>query len=98
MRRRWLTLLIALIALATALIASGCGKSKSSSALDDELAFVPKTAPVVVAVKTDPNDQQYKQLGKLIGRLPFGGPIKSGFEQRLAASGRPAALRKGGKP
>jgi uncharacterized protein DUF3352 len=84
MRRAVLPLLLALAALA--LVASGCGSKSSSSGLDTALSYVPKGAPLVVAVDTDPDGDQWQQVQKLIGKFPFGGQVKqqfkSGFNSR----------------
>src|SRR3954447_17625557 len=75
--------LIPLIALA--LLTSGCGSKSSGSALDDALKFIPKDAPVVVAIDTDPDGDQWKQVNTLIGKFPFGGTAKSQFKSAFNA-------------
>jgi hypothetical protein len=71
--------------LAAALIASGCGNSGSGNATEDALSFMPKDAPVVITVDTDPDGDQWKQANKLISKFPFSGQVKSqlknGFNQ-----------------
>jgi hypothetical protein len=77
--RRATCLLLALAALA--LVASGCGSSKSTgSGLDTALGYVPKGAPLVVAIDTDSDGGQWQQVDKLIGRFPFGGQVKQQFK------------------
>jgi hypothetical protein len=75
--------LIPLIALA--LLTSGCGSKSSGSALDDALKFIPKDAPVVVAIDTDPDGDQWQQVQELIGKFPFGGTAKSQFKTAFNA-------------
>jgi hypothetical protein len=74
---------------AFALIPTGCGtKSSSSSGLGDALSYVPKGAPLVMAVDTDPNGAQFKQIDKLIGKFPFGGQVKEQFKSAFESSSR----------
>jgi hypothetical protein len=79
-------LLIALTAIA--LIASGCGSSKSSGAngLADALSYMPKDSPIVFAFDTNPDGDQWQQVDKLIGKFPGGGQIKQQF--KTAFNGR----------
>jgi hypothetical protein len=85
MRRALLPLLLTLTALA--LVATGCGKSSSGSSLDDSLGYLPKNSLAVVAIKTDPEDAQFKNIGKLIDKFPFAGQIKERFKQGIQANG-----------
>jgi hypothetical protein len=75
-----------LIALTVALVASGCGSKSSGSGLDSALSYVPKNAPLVVAIDTNPDGGQWQQVNKLIGKFPFGGEVKQQFKS--AFSGR----------
>jgi hypothetical protein len=85
--RRALALLTAIaVAVAVAVAAAGCGSSSSSSALDDSLGYMPKSSLAIVAIKTDPNDAQFKNIGKLIDKFPFAGAIKARVKQTLSAS------------
>ena len=55
---------LALVLTALALLASGCGDSGSSgSALDESLGYLPKNSMAVIAIKTDPDDAQFKNIG-----------------------------------
>src|SRR4051794_30817971 len=66
------TRLATLLAL-VALVATGCGSSKSSSSgLDTALSYVPKDAAVVVAIDTNPDGDQWQQVDHLLGKFPFG--------------------------
>src|SRR3954464_9108083 len=86
MRRALLPLLLALTALA--LVATGCGgKSSSGSSLDDSLGYLPKNSLAIVAIKTDPDDAQFKNIGKLIDKFPFASQFKERFKQGIQANG-----------
>jgi hypothetical protein len=76
--------------LATALAVAGCGNSGSKGSkggLAEALSYMPKGAPVVVAIQTDPNGAQWKQVNKLLAKLPFNGQIKQGFQAGLQRQG-----------
>lgn len=80
-----LTSLLALLALATALVATGCGGSSStvSDTTAEVLSYYPSGAPYVIVANTDPNSKQAKNIGKLAGRFP-GGPLLLGrLEDKL---------------
>ncbi|MFL5782819.1 MAG: DUF3352 domain-containing protein [Thermoleophilaceae bacterium] len=86
MRRALLPLLLTLTALA--LVATGCGgKSSSSSSLDDSLGYIPKNSLAVVAIKTNPDDAQFKNVNKLIDKFPFASQIKERFKQGIQTGG-----------
>jgi hypothetical protein len=86
MRRALLPLLLTLTALA--LVATGCGGSSSSgSSLDDSLGYIPKNSLAVVAIKTDPDDAQFKNVNKLVDKFPFAGQIKERFKQGIQTGG-----------
>jgi hypothetical protein len=68
------TALAALAALA--LIATGCGSKSSSSSLGTALDYVPKGAPLVIAIDTNPDGGQWQQIDQLLGKFPFGGQVK----------------------
>jgi hypothetical protein len=57
-----------------ALVASGCGSSKSSSAsspLQTELSYYPSTSPFVLSVQTDPTSTAIQNANALIKRFPL---------------------------
>jgi hypothetical protein len=84
--RRALALLLTLAAVALA--AAGCGKSSSSgNGFDEALGYLPKSTAVVVAIKTDPDDPQYKDLNKLVDKFPFAGTIKSRIKSGVDSTG-----------
>jgi hypothetical protein len=79
---------IVVAVLAAALIAGGCGNSSSGNATEEALTFMPKNAPVVISVSTDPNGDQWKQVSKLLGKFPFAGQIKQQAKQSFNASSK----------
>ncbi|HEX8073979.1 MAG TPA: DUF3352 domain-containing protein [Thermoleophilaceae bacterium] len=84
--RRVLPLVLAVCALAAvaALAFTGCGSSKSAkSPLDDALGYLPKDPFLVVAIKTNVDDEQYKRINSMIDRFPFSGQLKQGFKNGL---------------
>ena len=81
MRRIFVPLLVLL-----ALVAAGCGSDSSGGGLETALRYVPKDAPLVVAVDTDPKGKQWKQVEKLLGKFPFGGQVKQQLKARFEAS------------
>lgn len=56
-----------------ALVASGCGSSKSPAAnpLQTELSYYPSSAPFVLSVMTDPNSSAIQDLQGLVKRFPI---------------------------
>jgi Protein of unknown function (DUF3352) len=84
--RRALALLLTLAAVAAAALAAGCGSGSSGSALDDAIGYMPKSSLVIVAIKTDPNDDQYKNIGKLVDKFPFANAIKARVKQTFSSS------------
>jgi len=82
---RRLASLLALAALGAGI--AGCGGDEPSGPLEEGLGFLPKNAPFVVAIDTDPNSGQYKSLGRIVERFPFGGQLKRSLESQLEESG-----------
>ena len=78
--RRLLTIPLVLLAL---LIAGCGGDSNSGSALDSGLAYLPKDAPLAVAIDTDLDGDQYQALQGLLEKFPFGGQIQDSLQQQL---------------
>jgi hypothetical protein len=79
---RWLPALLAFLLLAIA----GCGgdsADKADSPLDEALGYLPKDAPFVVAIDTDLQGSQYRALGDLVGKIPFGDQIAESLKGRL---------------
>src|SRR5919201_1782255 len=77
-------LLVLLAVGAAAIAASGCGGSKQP--LDDALGYVPKDSPFVVAISTDTGGDQYKNLGRLVRRFPFGGLVGDALKREFERS------------
>jgi hypothetical protein len=94
MRRAFLPLTLVLVALA--FVASGCGDSSSGSA--DSLGYLPKNSLAVIAIKTDPDDAQFKNIGKLIDKFPFANQFKQQFKQGIQANGAQVKYEEDLKP
>ena len=95
--RRTLILLLALAAIA--LTAAGCGDSGSSGdAFDDSLGYMPKNTLAVVAIKTDPEDEQFKNIEKIVDKFPFANQFKDRLKQGIEAGGTRASYEKDIKP
>jgi Protein of unknown function (DUF3352) len=77
--------LLSILVVLGVLFAAGCGSDDSSSALDSELAYLPKDAPLAIVLDSDVEGDQYKKLGSLIDKFPFGdqvtGNLLRQFEQ-----------------
>lgn len=75
--------------LLAAIAVAGCGGDDSSSeaSLDASLGYLPKTAPLVVAVDTDIDGQQYKNLNGILQKFPFTGQFRNQIRQSIAQSG-----------
>src|SRR5262245_22931776 len=83
---RWTARVLALPALLLAIALAGCGGgSDSGSALDNALGYLPKDAPFAVAIATDVDGDQYRALGKLIGRFPFGRQALQSLQDQIEA-------------
>jgi hypothetical protein len=63
--------LIVLVAAGLAALPAGCGGSHEKP-LDEALGYLPKDTAFVVAIDTDTRGDQYKKLGRLVRRFPFG--------------------------
>jgi Protein of unknown function (DUF3352) len=75
---------LAVLACAAAL--AGCGgDEKSAGPLEEALAFFPADAPVVAAAETDPD--RYRDVDRILGRLPFGDRAKERVRELLVARG-----------
>ena len=78
--------LLSTAAVVTAVAAAGCGGGDDSgSALDAALAYLPKDTPLAIAFDTDVEGDQYRTLGDLVDKFPFGdqvtGNLLRQFEQ-----------------
>src|SRR3954470_23712697 len=76
MRRHAIGLVLALAVVALVSGAAGCGSKSSGGSLDTALSYVPKNAPVVIAIDTNPDGDQWQQVNHLLGKFPFGGQVK----------------------
>ncbi|MEA2437416.1 MAG: hypothetical protein QOF65_1972 [Thermoleophilaceae bacterium] len=81
--RRFAVPLLAALALLASL--AGCGSKSSGSGLDTALDYVPKGAPFVIAIDTNPDGGQWQQVNHLIAKFPFGGQVKGQFKNAFNA-------------
>jgi hypothetical protein len=82
--RRRLAAVAAALAAAAA-FAAGCGgDDKSSSPLDDALGYLPREAPAVVVIETDPEHAQWRQVNELISKFQIAGQIREEGKNRVA--------------
>src|SRR5918912_823173 len=75
------------IVVAMAAVAAGCGSSSSGDQLDTALSYMPKDSPLVVAINTDLNSEQAKQVGELIKKVPQGGRLLDAAKQSASEGG-----------
>jgi hypothetical protein len=76
--------LLALLPLAGPVACGDDGPKGSESALDEALGYLPEDAPKVVAVSTDLDGGQWRELSGLTDRFgPLGGFIREGAKERL---------------
>src|SRR3954452_654877 len=80
--------LASLLALLVVAVLAGCGGDSASSPLDEGLSYLPKNAPFVVSIDTNPNGSQYKSISRIVDRFPFGGQLKQSLEGRLRESSK----------
>lgn len=89
MRRVLATSLAALAAGAVAV--SGCGGGSSGSGgkdpLDNALGYLPKSAPLVIAIDTDLQGAQWKSLGTIANKFSFGGQVAQQLKQSINKQG-----------
>ncbi|HEY1595360.1 MAG TPA: DUF3352 domain-containing protein [Thermoleophilaceae bacterium] len=86
--RRLLAIALCLVPLAAA---TGCGSSSSSdsgkSPLDNALGYLPKSAPLVIAIDTNTDGAQWKSLTTNIQKFPFSGQVASSLKSSISRSG-----------
>jgi Protein of unknown function (DUF3352) len=78
--------LLAILLPALVLLVAGCGGGDSGSALDATLAYLPKDTSFAAAIDTDTGGDQYKALGTLLDKFPFGDQIKENLLQQFEQS------------
>src|SRR3954471_3095920 len=85
-RRLTTFLIVALLALV-----AGCGGRDDSTGskgdLGDELAYLPKSSPLVITLDTNVDGDQYRNLDKLLSKFPFGGQVKNQIKQSIDQQG-----------
>jgi Protein of unknown function (DUF3352) len=73
------------------LVAAGCGSSSSGdngkSPLDNALGYMPKSAPLVVAIDTDLSDGQWKSLQANVKKFPFAGQVTTQLKDAINSTG-----------
>jgi len=95
---RRLISILALLACSIA-VAAGCGGDDSSGdPLESAVAYVPAGTPFAVAIDTDVEGDQYKALGKLLGRFRGGGGIAQSLRQQLEAGAEGVSYEDDVKP
>ena len=83
---RRLSILIGALLLATA----GCGGDDGGEAagpLDAALGYLPEDAPLVVAIETDVDGDQFKALESIVDKFPLGGQLRDQLLQELEVGG-----------
>jgi hypothetical protein len=76
-----------------ALLAAGCGSSKSSgqssasTARDTELGYFPASSPLVLLISTDTKGTAYRNAGDFVGQFPIVKLLLASAESSLARSG-----------
>jgi hypothetical protein len=79
------------LCLASIAVAAGCGSSSSSdsgkSPLDNALGYLPKSAPLVIAIDTNPDGSQWKSLSANVKKFPFSGQVTNSLKSSISKSG-----------
>jgi hypothetical protein len=78
---------LAVLAALAALALPACGDGGAESPLDDALGYLPKNAPLAIAVSTDIDSDQYEAVDAIVGRFPFGGQIKGRLKGEIEQGG-----------
>jgi hypothetical protein len=60
------------IALVCVLALASCGGDEAASPLDEALGYLPENAPFAVALDTALEGEQYRALGRIADKFPFG--------------------------
>jgi hypothetical protein len=72
------------------LVLFGCGGGSSSDAdspLDNALGYLPKDAPLVAAIDTDVEGDQFDSINKIVDKFPFGDSVKNSVKQIVEDEG-----------
>ena len=81
------TILGAISASLLALAGCGGGADDAASPLDNALGYLPEDAPLVVAIDTDIEGEQYDAIGQIIGKFPFGNSVKDALKKVVEDEG-----------
>jgi hypothetical protein len=71
------------------LAAAGCGSGSSDSGkspLDNALGYLPKSAPLVVAIDTNMNDGQWQSLTANVKKFPFSSQVADSLKTSLVSN------------
>jgi len=80
-------LLATAVVVSAVLAAAGCGgDDDSGSPLDEALAYLPEDTPLAIVLDTDVDGEQYKALGSLVDRFPFGDQVTGNLLRQLEQS------------
>ncbi|HEX8745197.1 MAG TPA: DUF3352 domain-containing protein [Thermoleophilaceae bacterium] len=77
---------LAVLAAAAVVALAGCGgdDDKSTSPLDEALAYLPRDAPAIAVLETDPAHQQWEQVDDLIQKFAVAPQIRDEGKRRIA--------------
>jgi len=80
-----------------AVVLAACGGG-SKTPLEEGLSYAPKDTPFVAVIDTDVDGDQYRALGQLVGRFPFGNRAKEELRQSLEREGGRVSYERDVKP
>ena len=77
------------VACAAAMAMAGCGGSgdDGDSPLDNALGYLPEDAPLVAAIDTDVEGEQFDAIGKIIDKFAFGDAVKDAVKDLVEDQG-----------
>lgn len=88
MRQLFLRAVLLVAACGSLLAFAGCGGSgNAASPLDNALGYLPKDAPLVAAIDTDVEGDQFDALSKIADKFPFGDAIKNSVKKLVETEG-----------
>jgi hypothetical protein len=78
---------LAWIPVLLACLLAGCGGNESSGPLDASLSYIPKGTPFAVAIDTDLEGEQWKDVDSILERFPVGVDVDSLLGSQLGGDG-----------